>query len=76
MDYSCLAIGLPGPTELIILLVMFLIVYVLPSAVVAFVAWNFGRSPIAWFLLSIVATPLIGFIVLVVVGRRDSGPLV
>ncbi len=70
-----IAFGLPGPIELTIIAVIFLITVVL-SLLVGFAAWNFGRSPIAWFLLSIVATPLIGFIVLVVVGRRDSGPLV
>ena len=71
-----MAIGMPGPTELIILLVMFLIAYVLPSAVVAFVAWNYGRSPMAWFLLSIFATPLISLIALVLVGRVDpEGPV-
>ncbi len=65
-----IAFGMPGSIELTIIAVIFLITVVL-SLLVGFAAWNFGRSPIAWFLLSIVATPLIGFIVLFLVGRVD-----
>ena len=63
-----IAFGLPGPIELFV--VVFLIGVVL-SLLVGFAAWNFGRSPIAWFLLSILATPLIAFIALFLVGRVD-----
>ncbi len=66
-----IAFGMPGPTELTIIAVIFLITYAVPSALVGFVAWNYGRSPIAWFLLSILATPLISFIALALVGRVD-----
>ena len=67
-----IALGMPGPTEMIIIGAIFLIAFVIPSAVVAFVAWNYGRSPIAWFLLSIFATPLISLIALALVGRLDA----
>ena len=65
-----IAFGLPGPIELSIIAVIFLITVVL-SLLVGFAAWNFGRSPIAWFLLSFLATPLIAFIALFLVGRVD-----
>lgn len=66
-----IAFGFPGPAELTVILLVFLVAFVAPSLLVGFVAWNYGRSPVAWFLISLFATPLLAFIALALVGQVD-----
>ena len=67
-----LAVGMPGPTELIVILLIVTVTYLLPAALVGFLAWNYRRSPVAWFILSILVTPLLAIIALVALGRIES----
>ena len=64
---------MPWTIELILIIAGFVILYLAPSVLVGFVATSYGRSPAAWFLVSILATPLISFIALALVGRVDNG---
>ena len=75
---------MPWPIELILIIAVFVVLYLVPSVLVGFVATSYGRSPAVWFLVSILATPLMSFIALALVGRvvpedgRDgaaTGPL-
>jgi hypothetical protein len=66
------AFGMPGPTELIVILLIVTVTYLLPAGLVGFLAWNYGRSPVAWFFLSILVTPLLAIIALVALGRIES----
>ena len=51
-----------------------LIGYVVLCAVVAFMASGRGRSGFGWFLISVIASPLIGLIVLAFLRPRDLRP--
>lgn len=51
-----------------------IVLYVIFAAIVGVIAGSWGRSGFIWFLLSIVISPLLGIIILIIVGKaRDRG---
>ena len=50
----------------------FLIGWVVFTILVGVMASNYGRSVIGWVLLSLVLSPLIGFVGLLVAGKSDD----
>ncbi|QAY02147.1 hypothetical protein VspSw1_75 [Vibrio phage VspSw_1] len=46
------------------------LLYLIVCALVGYAATNYNRSPVGWFLFSAVFSPIVGMLLLLLVGRK------